>query len=227
MLAFLSSCIPHFSTSLYPIYSLLKDQKTKKFTLTVEAMEAFHAIKKYLKQLLMCYHPDFDRPLYLACDASQVGTGAFLYQVYHYPKTEQGRNRMLTDLGYEPEQKNTVHLLPGVSLGKNTPIVTTFAKNENAYTQYDVVGLLKENLTMTEKIDKLEDKYVFHVRPISFYSKCFTDSQVRGYSTMEKEFLAMMLSIINYRDYLEAAPITFLLSDNQPILWALKHKNDL
>ncbi len=35
-----------------------------------------------------------------------------------------------------------------------------------------------------------------------------------------------MLSIINYRDYLEAAPITFILSDNQPILWALRHQND-
>ncbi len=64
------------------------------------------------------------------------------------------------------------------------------------------------------------------MRPISFYSKCFTDAQVKSYSTMEKEFLAMMLSIINYRDYLEAAPITFLLSDNQPILWALRHQND-
>jgi hypothetical protein len=152
MLAFLSSCIPHFSTSLYPIYSLLKDQKTKKFTLTVEAMEAFHAIKKYLKQLLMCYHPDFDRPLYLACDASQVGIGAFLYQVYHYPKTEQGRNKMLEDLGYEPEQNNTVYLLPGVSPGKNTPLVTTFAKDEDAHIQYDTVGSLEKDLTMTEKI---------------------------------------------------------------------------
>ncbi len=226
MLAFLSSCIPHFSTSLYPIYSLLKDQKNKKFTLTVEAMESFYAIKKYLKQLLMCYHPDFDRLLYLACDASQVGIGAFLYQVYHYPKTEQGRNKMLEDLGFEPEQNNTVYLLPGVSPGKNTPLVTTFAKDENAHVTYDAVGSLEKDLTMTEKIERLEDKYVFHVRPISFYSKCFTDSQVKSYSTMEKEFLAMMLSIINYRDYLEAAPITFILSDNQPILWALKHQND-
>ncbi len=226
MLAFLSSCISHFSTSLYPIYSLLKDQKNKNFTLTVEAMDSFHAIKRYLKQLLMRYHPDFDRPLYLACDASQVGIGAFLYQVYHYPKTELGRKRMLEDLGFEPEQNNTVHLLPGVSPGKNTPLVTTFADNENAHIEHDAVGSLEKDLTMTEKIEKLEEKYVFHVRPISFYSKCFTDAQVKSYSTMEKEFLAMMLSIINYRDYLEAAPITFLLSDNQPILWALRHQND-
>jgi hypothetical protein len=48
------------------------------------------------------------------------------------------------------------------------------------------VGSLEKDLTMTEKIEKLEGKYVFHVRPISFYSKCFTDAQVRSYSTMEK-----------------------------------------
>jgi hypothetical protein len=226
MLAFLSSCIPHFSTALYPIYSLLKDQKNKKFTLTQEAMDAFHAIKEYLKQSTMVYNPNFEKPLYLSCDASQVGIGAFLYQVETYPKTEEGRNLMLQDLGFEPEQGSTVHLLPGVSPGKNTPLVTTFSKSENEHEKFDTVGSLEKDITMTEKIEKLSEKYVFLVKPIAFFSRCFTDSQVKGYSTMEKEFLALMLSVNNFRDYLEAAPITFILSDSQPVLWALWHQND-
>ena len=97
---------------------------------------------------------------------------------------------MLQDLGFEPEQGSTVHLLPGVSPGKNTPLVTTFSKSENEHEKFDTVGSLEKDITMTEKIEKLSEKYVFLVKPIAFFSCCFTDSQVKGYSTMEKEFLA-------------------------------------
>jgi hypothetical protein len=63
------------------------------------------------------------------------------------------------------------------------------------------------------------------VRPLSFYSKSFSIAQVTKYSAMEKEFMALMLSVLNFRDYLAAVPITYVLSDSQPILWALKHKD--
>jgi len=66
MLAFVSSFIPHFSTACFPIYSLLKDQKNKKFQLTQEAQIAYEKLKEFLKKETILYHPDFSQPLYLA-----------------------------------------------------------------------------------------------------------------------------------------------------------------
>ena len=43
---------------------------------------------------------------------------------------------------------------------------------------------------------------------------------------MEKEFLAMMYSLMHFREYIEAAPICFVLTDSQPLLWAMRHKDE-
>jgi hypothetical protein len=223
MLAFISSFIPNFSTACYPIYALLKNQKSQKFCLTKEAVEAYESIKNFLKKETMQYHPDFSKPMYLSTDASQVGAGGFLYQVESYTKDLKGQNELLEKLGFVPEPNKTHFLLPGISPGKNTPVVKDFLKNAEDLEKYDVFETLKENETMTEKIAKISDK-VFVVRPIAFFSRCFTQGQVLKYSTMEKEFAALMLSLNHFRDYVEAAPITYVLSDSQPVLWALKHK---
>ncbi len=45
-------------------------------------------------------------------------------------------------------------------------------------------------------------------------------------TSMEKEFLALMLSIQNFRDYISVVPITFVLTDSQPVCWLLRHKDD-
>ena len=225
MLAFISSFIPHFSTACYPIYSLLKDQKSKKFILTEEALAAYEKIKEYVKQETMLYHPDFNKNLYLAVDASQVGIGSFLYQIDAYPKTEQGKNKMLEKFGFEPEQNNTKFLIPGISPGKNTPIVTDFMQQDNDYKKFDTFGTLTNDKTMTEKIESLQDT-IFHVRPICWFSRCFTTNQVVKYTAMEKEFMALVISLMNFKDYIEASPICFVLSDSQPVLWAIRHKDD-
>ena len=65
---------------------------------------------------------------------------------------------------------------------------------------------------MTEKVEFVNSNFILHVRPVSFFSKCFSQSQIQGYSTMEKEFLGLMLAVNNFRDYIMAAPITFVLS---------------
>ena len=43
---------------------------------------------------------------------------------------------------------------------------------------------------------------------------------------MEKEFLALLLTVMNFRDYIESVPVTYVLSDSQPVLWALKHSGE-
>ena len=118
------------------------------------------------------------------------------------------------------------HMLPGVSPGKNTPIVTEFAGDVEKIKKHDTFDTLRNDLSMTEKVKNLNEKYILHVRPISFFSKSFTESQVAGYATMEKEFYALILAVNNFRDYLEAAPLTFVLTDSQPVCWARRHRED-
>ena len=84
---------------------------------------------------------------------------------------------------------------------------------------------LNTDKTMTEKIAMLKNKVV-HVRPISWYSKTFTQGQVINYVAMEKEFLALLLTVMNFRDYIESVPVTYVLSDSQPVLWVLKHSGE-
>jgi hypothetical protein len=35
-----------------------------------------------------------------------------------------------------------------------------------------------------------------------------------------------MLAVQNYKDYMQAAPVTFILTDSQPLCWAMRHKDD-
>lgn len=230
MCCYLSSFIPHFSTACSPLYGLLRDQKTKPFMITKEATAAYESLKQYIGNTCLLYHPDLHRPLYLSCDASNVGAGAFLYQVRAYPKNESGKNMMLNDLGYiideKESEKYTPYMLPGVAPGKNTPVVTNFVLDSESVKKYDELNTLDENMNMTEKIARIQENYVLHVRPVSFYSKSFTPSQCRGYPTMEKEFLSLMLAITNFRDYLMSVPITYVLTDSQPVCWALRHKEE-
>jgi hypothetical protein len=203
---------------------LLKDQKTKKFQLTEEAMQAFHEIKEVIKQQTMIYHMQFDKPLYIATDASQVGAGGFLYQIDDYPNTEEGKNLMLSEFGYIPEQDNAHFLIPGVSPGRKTPVVTDFLRKPVDLADIDSYGTITEDITMTEKLQKLQNK-IIHVRPVLWYSKAFNISQIRRFTSMEKEFLALLSIVLAHRDYIEAVPLCFVLTDCMSIMWALKHKD--
>lgn len=71
--------VPHFSTKIAPITSLLK--KNKKFIWTEEQSEAFDVIKKDLANAPLLNCPDFERPFILQTDASTVGLGAILSQI--------------------------------------------------------------------------------------------------------------------------------------------------
>lgn len=224
MLAYICSFIPHFSTAMYPVFNLLKNQKTNKFEMTEEAERAVQGVKDFLSKQMQLYNIDLSKPLYLSTDASQVGYGSFLYQLETYPRTEEGLQACLKNLGFIPEEGNSKYLLPGVSPGRQTPIVLDFLKDEN-FMKHDPFNTLNKTKTMSEKLESLKDQVV-HVKPIAFHSKLFTEGQILRYTSMEKEFLAFVLSILHFREYLEAAPITFVLSDSQPVLWALKHKTE-
>jgi hypothetical protein len=227
MLAFLSSFIPHYSTALYPVFNLLKDQKDKgkSFVVTKEAENVIEAIKRHLAAETVIYNPDFSQPLYLSTDASNVGMGSFLYQVEVYEKTAENEALLLAKMGYLPETGLGYHMLPGVSPGRQVPVVTTFTRDPDDVDKFNPEKTINSSLTMTEKISQFENKIVI-VKPISWYSKTFSSEQCKKYCSMEKEFLSMILSLQHFRDYIEAAPICYVLTDSQPTLWALRHKEE-
>ena len=84
---------------------------------------------------------------------------------------------MLKDLGYLPSQNKEDHMIPGISLGRNTPIITAFLQDKSQLSKYDIENSLSPDATMTEKLEKLKN-FVIHVKPISWYSKTFTQGQV-------------------------------------------------
>ena len=226
-LAFLSSFIPHYSTRLFPVFALLKGaSQGQKFEMTQEAIDAITEIKEFLAVQTQLYNIDFSKPLYLNTDASQVALGAFLYQLDILERTEENKQRVLMEYGFLPDSlTDSRFLIPGVSPGKNTPIVTTFANSAEEYKKYDISACLDRDVTMTEKLKKLEN-FIVIVKPIAFYSKTFSESQQKGYSSLEKEFQSLMVSVQYFRDYIQSCPITYILTDSMPILWAMRHKDD-
>ena len=70
--------IHDFSTLTAPLTDTLK--KSAKFTLTPEAVKSFEELKQRLVTSPVLSSPDFDRPFFVQCDASNVGIGAVLFQ---------------------------------------------------------------------------------------------------------------------------------------------------
>lgn len=70
--------IPDFATISAPIFDTLK--KSLVFQFHAEAESAFDYLKKALVTSPILRHPDFNQPFYVQCDASDVGTGAVLFQ---------------------------------------------------------------------------------------------------------------------------------------------------
>ena len=144
---FLASFVPFYSHSLFPAFKLLKGKKESKFEMTAEASECIERFKNYIKTETVLYHVDFSKPLYLSTDASNVAVGSFLYQIGIYEKTIEGKQQCLMDLGYIPETNgDAAYLFPGVSPGKNTPLVTTFLQHKQDLKKYDYLNTLSDQI---------------------------------------------------------------------------------
>lgn len=70
--------IHDFSTITAPLTDTLR--KSNKFSLTPEALQSFHELKKRLVSSPILSSPDFEKHFYVQCDASNVGVGAVLFQ---------------------------------------------------------------------------------------------------------------------------------------------------
>jgi hypothetical protein len=149
--------------------------------------------------------------------------GSMLYQIRKYDKSPEGREQMLKEMGFEPEKSKTYTFIPGVNPGKSCPVATDFLSKPDALEGTIEKETIFSEISMKEKF-KIVKNYVNFVKPISWYSKSFTAQKLLKYGTLEKETLALVTSIMDFRDMIEAAPITFIITDLKPLLWALKHR---
>lgn len=69
--------IENFSSIASPITETLK---LKSFQFSDEACSAFQLLKEALTSTPLLVHPDFSKPFYVQCDASDVGIGGVLFQ---------------------------------------------------------------------------------------------------------------------------------------------------
>jgi hypothetical protein len=86
--------------------------------------------------------------------------GSFLYQVEVYEKTAENEALLLAKMGYLPETGLGYHMLPGVSPGRQVPVVTTFTRDPDDVDKFNPEKTVNSSLTMTEKITQFENKIV-------------------------------------------------------------------
>ncbi|MFN9898354.1 MAG: hypothetical protein ACK55Z_06055, partial [bacterium] len=58
--------------------------------------------------------------------------GSMLYQIRKYDKTPEGKELMLKEMGFEPEDSKAYTFIPGVNPGKSCPVATNFLSNPDA-----------------------------------------------------------------------------------------------
>jgi hypothetical protein len=80
----------------------------------------------------MLYNPDYSLPFHLATDASNCGMGSMLYQIKGYDKSPEGKEQMLKEMGFEPEDSKNYTFIPGISPRKSCPVATNFLSNPDA-----------------------------------------------------------------------------------------------
>ena len=95
---YLRDYVPRISTITAPLNAIrVKDSIPEQWT--PECMQAFQLLKELIPQCPPLAHPDFERPFFVATDASAVGIGAVLYQLdpqSNAPRYIQFQARALT-----------------------------------------------------------------------------------------------------------------------------------
>ena len=108
--------IPNLASVLQPLYQLL--EKGKKWNWSKQCEEAFQKCKLLLTSDTVLTHYDPDRPVRLACDASQYGIGAVLSHILldksERPIAYASRSLSVAEKNYAQIDKEALGLIWGV-----------------------------------------------------------------------------------------------------------------
>jgi hypothetical protein len=116
MLQYYGKFIPDLATLIHPLNELLRAHTPFKWT--TECDDAFNAAKAHLLADTLLTHYDVNKPLRLACDASQYGIGAVLSHIMENgderPIAFASRTLTVSERNYAQLQKEALSLVFGV-----------------------------------------------------------------------------------------------------------------
>ena len=214
---FCSDFIPNYSQISAPLYKLTSSPN-ERITLNKEERHAFNKLKQMISKPTMLNFVDSTKPIFLEVDASGSAYGAVAYQVD----------------SYSPEDIPKLKVAQAEIMSKKpTELTDSLRKIINDYISKDEiidydVDLKPSGSTQTEEelfqddvfpyanteIKTLKRKNVIFVpRTIFFTSKKFSETQMRGWSSLMKELFAILDICEKRADYLSIGKEAIILSD--------------
>ena len=152
-------------------------------------------------------------PLYLATDVCQDSYASVLYQIGSYNISHLPLLKTLPPNSPLPFGNITPH-----------PVFPPSGKGVPPPLELNSVELGSDNYTPPWPL-KGEQKDAIHVvRPIGYTSSLFKGA-MRNYTVMEKEACSLIKGISYFQQHLYCAPESYVLTDSQSFLWALRFKS--
>ena len=189
---------------------------------------AFETLKKDIAQQTKIYFPDYNDPIYVSADASDIAAAGFCYQIRSYSKEEiveihdrLGKGEKLNNLP-KPKKQLTHPVLS--KAGKNTP--PPFALGTSSvFHPPDSEQAKKGIFNYFDPIHELtgnQEKYHI-VLPLGFTSRTFNKQQ-SNWIILEKETFSICAAMKAFYSLLFPAPKVYILSDSATTLWCLKSR---
>ena len=214
LLIWASHFILNFSFHMHPIFNLL--DKNAKIIWTEEQEKALQHFKTVYTEKCILYWPDYNRKIYVACDASAYSIGSVLYQTRTLPRDF----KLLQDefIGNEPlseQDKADIATLP--IPGKKCPNFFKFNKFDDQLTPYTEL-----NVKLSIDQDMTNDGNIHICLPIAFHSMSLGKARSK-WVILEKEAFSIFHTIQKYgENLLKGFKEVFILSDSSPLLYTMK-----
>jgi hypothetical protein len=224
--AWLSAYVHNYSVKIRSLTSALS---TTPFQFTKEHEMALESIKVEIGENTALYFPDPTSPMYIAADSTAKGFGAILYQVVSYNKNELKGDEAPHEWP-DPQEPTEHPVLPPTSKKILLPEIPKLHKakkpskpNMREDSAKATIGAVNthHDLTLTDAIGKEEKIHI--VKAVAFASGAYSGAAL-AYSSIEKEFLCILLSIEKLKTFLFSAESTYVLTDCAPLLWCLKYR---
>ena len=212
-LVYLRDFVINFSHHMAPIFKLLR--KDEKLEWGEEQEKALDHFKEVVTTKCINYFPNFNKKLYIACDASDHAVGAILYQV----KTLKRDFKTLMNEFVDKEKlveisDDNLPILP--KPGSKCPQFFALNRYEKELQPY-------REMNIQLKVDQdMSNSDTIHVcLPIAFHSETLGPQRSR-WNILEKEVFAVCSVIDKFEDLIEGFKEVYVLSDSSPFLWIAK-----
>ncbi len=223
LVAWLAPFLKNYASKIEPFTALLNDTT---FTWSDELQTCFDNLKAEVTETSFQYFVDFTAPLYLAVDASQHNFAGMLYQTVAYSKEDLPK--LQAAAGYPDKfPTSTVETNHPVvpPAGRGVPKTFPLQADEDSPFQTASHLIAAVNKTAPDLTTIMKDPTtVFHVRLCGMYSGIFKGA-MKHYSSLEQEAVALTLAVEHFAEFLRHAPVTYLITDSQSLLWLLKLRN--